>query len=67
MFMGFGLIFTLIAVAALAYALGWRPQAQNNRPVQTGSSKLPLDIVKERYAGGEISKEEYEQIRHELS
>lgn len=66
MFMGVGLIFTLIAVAAIAYALGWRPQAQNNQPLQT-SSKLPLDIVKERYAGGEISKEEYEQIRHELS
>lgn len=67
MFMGFGLIFTLIAVAAIAYALGWRPQAQNNRPVQTNNSKSPLDIVKERYARGEISKEEYERMRHELS
>jgi putative membrane protein len=67
MFMGFGLIFTLIAIAAIAYALGWRPQAQNNQPVQTGSSKSPLDIVKERYARGEISKVEYGRMRHELS
>ena len=68
--MGFGLIFTLLIIAAIAYALGWRPQGQNVQFTQTGNTsggKSPLDIAKERYARGEITKEEYEQIRHDLS
>ena len=31
-----------------------------------GSGKAPLDIVKERYARGEINREQYEQMRRDL-
>jgi putative membrane protein len=27
----------------------------------------PIDIAKRRYAGGEINRDEYEQIRHDLA
>jgi putative membrane protein len=31
-----------------------------------GSGKTPLDIIKERYARGEINREQYEQMRRDL-
>jgi uncharacterized membrane protein len=67
MFMGFGLILTIGVIAAIAYALGWRPQDQNSSFLSEEDNKSPLDIAKDRYARGEISKEEYAQLRHDLS
>jgi uncharacterized membrane protein len=62
--MGFGLIFLLVIVGAVAYAGGWRPQW--TAPVQQQRSPA-VDIVRERYARGKISKAEYEQIRRDLA
>lgn len=31
-----------------------------------GPEKAPLDIVKERYARGEITRDQYEQMRRDL-
>jgi putative membrane protein len=62
--MGFGLILVLVIVGAIAYALGWRPQFNQTGPAQT--SQTPLEILKARYARGEISREEYDQMRKDL-
>ncbi len=62
--MGFGLILTLGIVGAIAYALGWRPQF--NQTGRAQNSETPLEILKARYARGEISHEEYERMRRDL-
>jgi putative membrane protein len=63
--MGLGLIVPLLLVGVFVYMLGWRPQDGgqfNARP----SGKTPLEILKERYARGEISRAEYEDMRRDL-
>ena len=65
--MGLGLIFPVLIISAIAYALGWRPQGQNTLFTPSDSGESALDIAKERYARGEIAKEEFVQIRHDLS
>jgi putative membrane protein len=63
--MGFGLLFPLLIIGVIAYAMGWRPEFLNQgAPHQ--AQKTPLEILKERYARGEISQEEYHQMRQDL-
>ena len=60
----FGLIVPLLLIGLLAYALGWRPQSNQSGPAQ--SSQTPLEILRARYARGEITHEEYEQMRRDV-
>ena len=62
--MGLGLIVPLLLIGLVAYALGWRPQFNQTGPAQT--SETPLEILKARYARGEINREEYDQIHRDL-
>lgn len=61
--MGFPLVF-LGLIVAVAYALGSRPRFDQTRSAQTGQAALA--ILEARYAGGEITGEEYDQIRRDL-
>jgi putative membrane protein len=68
MFMGLGLIITILLVVGLIYLLNDQGQNLNNLfSAPAGNGKSALDMAKERYARGEIDKEEYEQLRHDLS
>lgn len=62
--MGFELIFVFVIVGAIAYALGWRPPFAQTSSAPTGQT--PLEILKARYARGEITREEYDQVRRAL-
>ena len=64
MMMGFGLLVPLLLIGAVAYALGWRPQFNQTGPAQT--SETPVEMLKARYARGEISREEYDQMHRDL-
>ncbi len=61
--MGFGWILW-IAIIALIVFLVW----QNLRQDKTlgGSKNSPLEILKQRYAKGEVDKEEYEEKKRDL-
>lgn len=56
---GFLLFFAAIL---LAFWVARRLFLNDNRPAET-----PLDILKRRYASGEINHEEYERMKNELS
>lgn len=59
-FGGLGMLLFWVVIIALAVVL-----LRGRGPVQTRPD--PLDILKERFARGEISKEEYEERRKILS
>lgn len=63
--MFFGLLFPILLIAALAFAFGWRP-GQTANPGAFANRQTPLDVLKERYARGEISREAYEEMRQQL-
>ena len=62
--MSLGLIVPLLLIGLVVDAFGWRPQFNQTVPAQT--SQTPLEILKARYAGGEINLAEYEQMRRDL-
>ncbi len=61
---GFGFIFWLLILAAIIAGIVWFARSQ----AQTGSSKRRsgLDVLEERYARGEINREEYLQKKRDL-
>ena len=66
--MGFGLLFVILVGVALVYGLGWlrqegRPSFQTD---EQAGRRSALDILQERYARGEISKAEYEEMHEDL-
>ena len=68
MFMGFGLILTILLVVGFVYLLNGRGANVNDLISPASKThRSPLDIAQERYARGEIDKETYEQLRHDLT
>ena len=66
--MWFGWIFWLVLIA-LAVVLFRRfvPGAgTGNAGYNRGSDETPLEILKKRYARGEISKEEFERMKKDI-
>ena len=63
--MGWGWIIGLVVIALIVW-LVVKTTSQQTGGTNT-SEKLPLDILKERYARGEIDKEEFEERKKDLS
>lgn len=61
MFLFWGLIVLVIVLAVRAAA-----RSSSNAEVRGGVGEKPLDILRRRYAAGEISREQFEQMRRDL-
>ncbi len=72
--MGFGflimILFWALVILGIVALVRWLMQASQARREQHGRTlprdRTPLEIVQERYARGEIDREEYEQKRRDL-
>ncbi|TDY02442.1 SHOCT domain-containing protein [Thiohalophilus thiocyanatoxydans] len=59
-----GIFFWIILIVAIIVAVRW---LMDNKSSTAGQSDKALDILKQRYARGEIDLQEYEQKRREIS
>jgi putative membrane protein len=64
--MGFGVIWMVLFWGGLIALIIWGIKKLTERGTST-SKHNPLDIAKERYAKGEISEKEFENIKKNLS
>lgn len=60
MYMGFGWILIIVAIV---FTFSWIAR----RSSSSLQAKTALDILKERYARGEVSKAEFEDMKKDLS
>ena len=61
------LVPVLLVVAVLLAARRFWPPSAGLSPVQPTVPQTPIDILKERFARGDIDKQEYEERRRILS
>jgi len=67
---GFGLIFWLLVLGAVIAATVWlvRSMAQRANQQRPAERRSPgLEVLEERYARGEISREEYLQKKRDIA
>jgi putative membrane protein len=64
--MGFGWIFMILFWVLIIIGIVYVIQTLSRRTGQSGTQETPLDILKKRYAKGEISKEEFERMKDDL-
>lgn len=59
-----GLIVLFLFISAAAYGVRW--MWDQGRGAKTEAAESALDILKKRYAKGEIGREEFERVKREI-
>lgn len=64
---GFGWIFMILVLVLIVVGIvALAKWSSSSSGPGRSADKRPLDIVQERYARGEITREQYEQMRRDL-
>jgi putative membrane protein len=67
---GFGgilpILFWIAIIGLAVWLIGSLVSRANHQPLNPPSAESPLDILKKRYARGEITKEQYQQMLLDL-
>lgn len=60
-------IFIVIIFVAIIYAFSPRSENEGRKNAGKSGGTEPLEILKERYAKGEINKKEFDQMKKDLN
>lgn len=60
------LLFGVFIIAGIVLLVAWFARNAGQSSVSTTRGESPLDILKIRYAKGEITREQYEEMRRDL-
>lgn len=61
----FGLIMWILIIV-LIFVIIWNNTSQRNKYIPFDGKETALDILKKRYAKGEITKEQFDQMKKDL-
>jgi len=61
-----GMFMWIIFLIVIGFLIYFMIQAQKTKGQSPAQNESPLDILKRRYAKGEVSKEEYERMKKDL-
>lgn len=61
-----GFIFFIAIIAGIILLIVWLVKRTTQLPSELKTESKALETLKERYAKGEISKEQYEQIKKDI-
>lgn len=61
----FMLLFWILIIVGIVLIARWL--IGEARSTQPGSSETPIEILKKRYARGEITKEQFDTMKHDLT
>ncbi len=62
-----GFLFMILFWGAIVALIVWAIRRSTGHRMDDIHTRSPLDIAKERYARGEITKEQFEQIKKDLN
>ena len=65
--MGLGFLWMILFWGAIIALIVWAIRRTTGHHINRTDTRSPIDIAKERYAKGEISKEQFERLKKDLT